>query len=158
MTKIERIINVELGQNHFFLMNFSLTELGIERSTSRTLPINISMTLSLLRSKSSLIMLIYYWVYLSSAASNYLSSFYAYKHIHYSFFHLFELGFLVLAVLAHFEVCGFFGFFEFSWSALWWGQNNKRNWGSSCKMRYLYFWAFWMMLLASSSALSSSSM
>lgn len=80
------------------------------------------------------------------------------KHIHYSFFHLFELGFFVLTVLAHFEVCGFFGFFQFSWSALSSGQIKKRNWGSSCKMTYLYFWAFWMMLLASSSALSSSSM
>lgn len=38
---------VIVGVNHFFLVNFSLTELGMLRSTSRTLATNISITLSL---------------------------------------------------------------------------------------------------------------
>ncbi len=104
--------------NHFFLMNFSLTELGMERSTSRTLLISISMTLSLFLSKSYLILLISYWVYLSSATSNYLSSFYRYKKWDYSFFHSLEFGFFVLSVLADLWVGSFLGLLQFTGSAL----------------------------------------
>lgn len=61
---------------HLFLTNFSLTELGMVRSTSRTLATSISMTLSLLALKSFSICEISAAVSFSRAISNYLSSFY----------------------------------------------------------------------------------
>lgn len=61
---------------HLFLTNFSLTELGMVRSTSRTFATSISMTLSLLALKSFSICEISAAVSFSRAISNYLSSFY----------------------------------------------------------------------------------
>ena len=60
---------------HLFLTNFSLTELGIVRSTSNTLATNMSITLSLFVLKSFSICVISAAVYLSRLISNYLSYF-----------------------------------------------------------------------------------
>lgn len=63
-------------QFHFFLINFSLTELGMVRSTSKTLATSISITLSLFALKSLSIWEISTAVSFSRLSSNYLSYFY----------------------------------------------------------------------------------
>jgi hypothetical protein len=47
MQKINHLYFLDISIFHFFFKNFSLTELGMVRSTSKTLLINISITLSL---------------------------------------------------------------------------------------------------------------